>query len=79
MVFTRDCGATTDYSTQVALAQAGAELPNRPGDVFVAPHATDVRVAWIGSDTLLVRHATTNPNLEAHQVQGVTIRYASLR
>jgi hypothetical protein len=77
-VFTRDCGATTDYSTQVTLVRAGATVPNKPGSVLVAAHSTDVRVAWIGPDTLLVQHATTAPNLKAESVDGVAVRYGSL-
>ncbi len=77
VVFTRDCGATTDFSTQVALVRSGGELPNVAGDVFIAPHSAQVRVEWLGPDTLLVHHAVPNPNLKAGQVDGVLIRYAT--
>ena len=78
VVFTRDCGATTAYSTQVTLTPAGAKVPNQAGDVFVVPDSTDVRLEWLGSDTLLIRYRRTNPYLKADQVKGVTIRYLSL-
>ena len=36
VIFRRDCGATTDYSTQVSIISANAKLPNKSGNVFVA-------------------------------------------
>lgn len=36
VVFERDCGATTGFSTQVSLLAAGAVLPDRGGNLFVA-------------------------------------------
>ena len=78
VVFTRDCGATTAYSTQVSIVRAGGPLPNQPGNVFIAPDSTEVRLEWIGGDTLLVRYASANPNLKAAHVDGIAIHYAAL-
>ncbi len=78
VVFTRDCGATTDFSTQVALVPSG-QVPGEGGNVFIAPRAADVRVEWVGNDTLLVHDAIANPNLKAGEAGGVTIRYATLQ
>ena len=36
VVFRRDCGATTDVSTQLSILARGATLQNRAGNVFVA-------------------------------------------
>lgn len=36
VVFERDCGATTGFSTQVSLIKEGEKLPNEPGNIFVA-------------------------------------------
>jgi len=35
VIFRRDCGATTDYSTQVSIISVNAKLPNKSGNVFV--------------------------------------------
>ena len=78
VVFTRDCGATTDYSTQVALVRRGADLPDRPGNVFISVHPTGARVEWLGSDTLLVHYGSANPSLKTSIVEGITITYAGM-
>ncbi len=67
VVFQRDCGATTGFSTQVSVLAAGEKLPNDGGNVFVAD--TDhgqapsgpgggpvVEVVWLGEERLLIRH-----------------------
>ena len=79
VVFVRDCGATTDYSAQVALVPAGAPVADAPGNVFIDAHQVAVAVRWLGSDTLEVRHPNGSPVLSATQVGGVTITYAGTR
>ena len=78
IVFTRDCGATTDYSTQVALVRLGHHLPDRPGNVFISAHPTGARVEWVAADTLLVHYGSANPFLKAPVVEGVTVVYAGM-
>jgi hypothetical protein len=36
VVFQRDCGATTGFSTQASLLRAKKKLPSGPGNIFVA-------------------------------------------
>lgn len=36
VVFQRDCGATTGFSTQVSVVKSGEKLQNTSGDVFIA-------------------------------------------
>ena len=68
VVFTRDCGATTGFSTQVSVLPAAAKLPVADGgNLFVAD--TDhgraspgigggpkVQVEWVGRNRLRVIH-----------------------
>ena len=75
VAFIRDCGATTDYSSQVALVQHGQPLADRSGNVFVYGHRTDLRLQWIAADTLRIRYATANPVRQESLVNGVTIVY----
>lgn len=63
VVFQRDCGATTGFSTQISIMPANSDLPNEAGNVFVAttdhgkspsgpgggPH---VEVEWKGESSL---------------------------
>jgi len=67
VVFQRDCGATTGFSTQVSVLPAGAKLRDDGGNVFVAD--TDhgaapsgpgggpvVEAVWVAEDRLVIRH-----------------------
>ena len=50
VVFQRDCGATTGFSTQVSLLSSNKSLPNESGNIFVATtdHGNAPAGAWGG-------------------------------
>ena len=54
VVFQRDCGATTGFSTQVTIIQNGVTLPNTIGRVFVSDDNPGIDVQWKGGDRLIV-------------------------
>lgn len=67
VVFTRNCGATTGFSTQVSILPGGGELPNDGGNAFVADddHGAApagpgggpvVEAVWLGENRLRIRH-----------------------
>lgn len=56
ITFTRDCGATTDYSTQVSIIGARDELPNDAGNVFVASDQIATRIKWLDNESLFITH-----------------------
>ncbi len=69
VIFQRDCGATTDFSTQVSILDAGEKLPPQGGNVFVcdsshgkapagAGGGPPVEVTWIANDALKIIHDT---------------------
>lgn len=47
VLFRRDCGATTTYSTQVSILPVSRKLPNESGNVYVAGGEPTVIVRWI--------------------------------
>jgi Family of unknown function (DUF5412) len=60
VVFQRDCGATTGFSTQVSVLKAKETLPNESGTLFVADTdhgkapggiggGPEVKISWVGS------------------------------
>lgn len=55
-VFTRDGGATTDYSQQVSI---GSSKPVGIGNVYVQPHNENVTVRWLSNTDLEI---TIDPN-----------------
>lgn len=45
----RECGATTDFSTQVSVVPAGGELPHAPANVFISvADGAEPRTSWGG-------------------------------
>jgi len=67
VLFERNCGASTDFSTQVTIVRAGFSMTNQAGDAFVADanHGSAkrawwggpaVELRWLDSNTLLIRY-----------------------
>ncbi len=67
VVFQRDCGATTGFSTQVSLIKVGETLKNEGGNIFIADTNHDeapsgagggpeVRIKWVSDTQLQIRH-----------------------
>ena len=67
VVFQRDCGATTGFTTQISVLPSDQKLPNEGGNLFVAD--TDhgnapagawggplVEVSWTNETELLIRY-----------------------
>jgi hypothetical protein len=54
VVFQRDCGATTGYSTQVTIVPSGAKLPNEIGNVLVLDNNPGIDVQWTSAERLTV-------------------------
>lgn len=79
VVFQRDCGATTGFSTQVAVVWGSGGLPDAPANVFIAeghPDSTKTYVRWLNSATLMIG---TNAPADAHKAErhlnGVSVTY----
>lgn len=87
VVFVRNCGATTGFSTHVSVQSSGRELANRAGNVFTAGSGeADVRpgpaggpeahVEWLSSDTLLIRYDDWSSVFQRRSSHmGVSLRY----
>jgi hypothetical protein len=60
VVFERNCGATTDFSTQVSILGATQELPNISGNIFVIdghPDYAQVQVKWESDQAMEVTYS----------------------
>ena len=57
VVFERNCGATTPFSTHVSVLESGVNLPDSSGNVFAADQYRLETVArWSSPDTIEIRH-----------------------
>jgi hypothetical protein len=79
VLFQRDCGATTGFSTQISLVSISDELPNASGNVFIVeghPKDRDIEMTWLNPRELLIRHtAGLQANKQETLLNGVTITY----
>ncbi len=83
VVFERDCGATTGFSTQVSVLLANATLSNKEGNLFIADTDHDaapsgpgggpgVRVVWENAQSIvLAHHAKARVFRAETEVEGV--------
>jgi hypothetical protein len=86
VMFQRDCGATSGFSTQISVVEYGEEPPSsgntfRADDDHGAAAAGEwggpwAAITWLAPDHLLIRYATKSRLFEQdRQVSGVRISY----
>ena len=90
VIYERDCGATTGFSTQVTLPKAGAALPKTPTPITVidsdhgrAPAGPGggpvIDATWLAPDSLLLRFDTRARVFQQRRRAGrVVIQYDSI-
>ncbi len=60
VIFERNCGATTSFSTQVSVLPAAAQLPNEGGNILAMdghPDWTAVTIRWETNRRVSITHA----------------------
>jgi hypothetical protein len=90
VIFQRDCGATTGFSTQASLVAPEAKLPGSSGNLFIvdtdhgiAPSGPgggpELRVRWEGPKRLLLQHHVKARVFKAERgFNGIEVRYEAL-
>lgn len=89
VVFQRDCGATTGFSTQVSVLSATKPLPNNGGNLYVsdsnhgaAPSGPGggpaVNVTWVSNQSVvLTHHPKVRVFKSESEVDGVRASYVA--
>lgn len=89
VVFQRDCGATTGFSTQVSIIPNASELPNEGGNAFIADTnhgaapdgpggGSEVSVRWLSATELAITHHRAARVFSSKGSVGATkVRYES--
>jgi hypothetical protein len=79
ILFQRDCGATTGFSTQISLISVDDKLPNNHGNIFIAnghPKDTNIEMHWLAPAKLLVRHTVgLSVKRKEKLYKGISISY----
>ena len=80
VVFLRDCGATTGFSTQVSVLPAGETLGNDvAGNLYIANgHPADSRLLlqWSSSRSLLIQGHVTDAIKQETMIEDVAVSYS---
>lgn len=83
VIFQRDCGATSGFSTQISIVQADKALPNDSGNIFVIkghPETHGLELAWLSNKELLINTKLDGSEFKAEQrfgrINPINIRYA---
>jgi hypothetical protein len=89
VVFQRDCGATTGFSTQLSVLDADEELENEAGNLFSADTnhgdapsgkggGPEVRVRWVSEEHLEVQHHQAARVFRSEKaIDGIQVDYAT--
>ena len=76
VVFERNCGATTDFSTQVSIIRRGAGLPHGAGNAYIYGHRVPLDVGWESKNVAAVRYPPGFRGLhEWARAAGVRVRF----
>ncbi|QBG37146.1 DUF5412 family protein [Litorilituus sediminis] len=82
VLFQRDCGATTGFSSQVSLLNADSTLANESGNIMVVdghPDNNAITLTWSSNDELVISQARFSRQYKAEQTWGsfnkISIRY----
>jgi hypothetical protein len=90
VVFERDCGATTNFSTQISIVRSNQSLPSGGGNLFIADdkhHAIplgskgtmEITVSWESNSSLIVSYPQkAEVFLKKVNVAGVAVRYEAV-
>ena len=74
VVFQRDCGATTGFSTQVSIIESDDELENEGGNIYIIKgHPKDVspQVRWVSNKELRIERSLNGSEYKAESSWGI--------
>jgi len=76
ILFERDCGATTDFSSQISLLQAGEKLQNEGGNIYIADGTSkNYRINWISSSVVKITGNSRRIVKKITQLNGIHFVY----
>lgn len=76
VVFSRSCGATTGFSSQLSILEAKGSLPDEGGNTLVLDGPVELKVHWVSESALKVSGlGTARVFKQEASVNGVSISY----
>jgi len=84
VVFQRDCGATTGFSTQVSIINAKNELENTGGNIYISdghPKELALKIYWLSGTELVIKKSLNGSEYKAKNNWGfknkIKVRYGA--
>lgn len=75
-VFSRNCGATTGFNTQVSVLPSTAKPPHDSGNLYISSQQTPVRLQWQSDKVLKISGAIDTSTIkQVTTVGGVQVIY----
>jgi hypothetical protein len=87
VLFQRDCGATTGFSTQVSIIETGRELPRKKGNIFIADDGDTpvslgswggplLEIKWMTQDKVIIEYPKgSRVFLNENRYKAINIEY----
>jgi hypothetical protein len=76
VVFSRECGATTGFTTQISVIRGGSRLPDDGGNTLILGDQIEVGLSWPSEGELVVAYSSSSePFKKESMVSGVRVRY----
>ena len=75
VIFQRDCGATTGFSTQVSVMPIAEALPNEGGNVLIIdghPSDTQLEISWLSNNELNISKEINGTEYKAEKSIGLS-------
>lgn len=75
VIFQRDCGATTGFSTQVSVMPISETLPNESGNVLIIeghPNDTQLEINWVSNSELNILKNLNGSEYKAEKIIGLS-------
>ena len=77
VVFSRNCGATTGFNTQMSILPANEPLPDEGGNTFITNGSVPIVVNWGSDSSLKISGVGDTPPIKKNPgVSGVAASYA---
>jgi hypothetical protein len=78
VVFSRNCGATTGFNTQVSIIPVSRVLPDQDGNSLILDGAIELKVEWKSDSELHIRGiGSSRVFKQGGSMEGVSISYGS--
>ena len=78
IVFERDCGATTGFTTQISIIPENEQLANESGNIFTAdghPDDNPTKVSWINDNTIEIQENFAKSGRRKNTFKDINIKY----